>query len=121
MSRPSRRRLGAAVGAASRLPPAVLVLSLALAVPGALAAEHEVGIAEYTFAPAVIEIRRGDTVTWVNNEKRTSHSVVLDATGEESGRFFPGERWSRSFPETGEFAYHCGPHPEMTGRIVVRD
>lgn len=85
----------------------------------ACAADHEVSIAEYKFSPAVVEIRAGDTVTWINHEKRTSHSVSFDATGEESERFFPGEKWSRAFPQAGRFEYHCGPHPEMKGAVVV--
>ncbi|MBC9070962.1 cupredoxin domain-containing protein [Thauera sp. CAU 1555] len=119
--RSPRRQQGAAAGAVCRLPAAVLALAAALAAPGALAAEHEVSIVDYKFEPAVVEIRPGDTVTWVNNEKRTSHSVVFDATGEESERFFPGERWSHTFGQAGEFSYHCGPHPEMTGKVVVAD
>lgn len=100
---------------------AACALALALGAPGALAAEHEVSIADYKFQPAVLEIRRGDTVTWINNEKRTSHSVVFDASGEESERFFPGERWSYTFEKTGQYSYHCGPHPEMTGKVVVTE
>ncbi|AKU13491.1 blue (type 1) copper domain-containing protein [Azoarcus sp. CIB] len=83
------------------------------------AAEHEVSIVDYKYSPAVVEIRAGDTVTWVNREKRTSHSVLFEATGEESERFFPGEKWSRTFPRAGRFEYRCGPHPEMKGAVVV--
>ena len=58
-------------------------------------------------------------MTWVNAEKRVSHSVLFSATGEESERFFPGEQWSRRFDQAGRFEYRCGPHPEMKGLIVV--
>lgn len=87
----------------------------------ACAADHEVSIADYKFSPAVVEIRPGDTVTWINREKRTSHSVAFDATGEESERFFPGDKWSRIFPQAGRFEYRCGPHPEMRGTVVVSE
>ena len=86
---------------------------------GALAAEHEVSIVGYEYVPAEIHIAPGDTVTWVNNEKRTSHSVIFTKTGEESERFFPGEKWSHAFPQAGRFEYHCGPHPEMHGVVIV--
>ena len=86
---------------------------------GAWAAEHEIQIAQYTYTPAELTIKVGDTVTWINAEKRVSHSVLFNATGEESERFFPGERWSRKFDEPGRFEYRCGPHPEMQGVIVV--
>ncbi|THF57229.1 cupredoxin domain-containing protein [Pseudothauera rhizosphaerae] len=116
---PARRQKGAATGAARRLPAVVLALTAWLAVPAAWAAEHEIEVADSAFRPAVIHVRAGDTVTWVNREKRTSHSVAFDASGQESERFFPGERWSHTFTAAGEHAYHCGPHPEMTGKVVV--
>lgn len=87
----------------------------------AMAAEHEVRIADYRFEPMELRVRAGDTVIWVNDEKRTSHSVLFIGRGEESERFFPGERWSRAFPEAGRFEYRCGPHPEMLGVVIVED
>lgn len=87
----------------------------------AAAAEHVVLIEKYSFSPVELHIRKGDTVTWTNNEKRVSHSIVLMGRGEESERFFPGEKWSRVFPETGRFEYRCGPHPEMLGVVIVED
>lgn len=117
----ARRQQGAAGGAqVRRLPAAVLTLALLLA-PSLRAAEHQVEVVDSSFRPAELTIRSGDTVTWVNRERRTSHSVVFDATGAESERFFPGESWSHRFDSAGEYPYHCGPHPEMTGRIVVID
>ncbi len=87
----------------------------------ASAAEHQVVVEKYAFSPMELRIKRGDTVTWTNNEKRVSHSVLLLGRSEESERFFPGEKWSRVFPETGRFEYRCGPHPEMLGVVIVED
>lgn len=89
--------------------------------PLAIAAEHEVQISGYKYDPAELEIKRGDTVVWVNREKRVSHSVLFSGTGEESERFFPDEKWSRVFDEAGRFEYRCGPHPEMLGVVIVND
>ena len=101
---------------------AVMAVGLAVGVPGtALAAEHEVSVEKYTFSPAELHVRKGDTVTWVNNEKRVSHSVLLIGRSEESERFFPGEKWSRAFPEAGRYEYRCGPHPEMLGVVIVEE
>ncbi|WP_341645241.1 cupredoxin domain-containing protein [Thauera sp. SDU_THAU2] len=86
---------------------------------GAWAAEHEVRIVQYAYTPAELTIKAGDTVTWINDEKRVSHSVLFRGSGEESERFFPGERWSRKFEQAGRYEYTCGPHPEMKGLIVV--
>lgn len=95
---------------------------LALTLGGAAqAGEQTVEIVGYKFVPDEIRIKPGDTVTWVNREKRVSHSVLFLATGKESDRLFPDERWSRDFAEPGRYEYRCGPHPEMRAVIVVGD
>lgn len=97
--------------------------SLAL-VSSALSAQQtvEVTIAEYRFNPVEVRIKAGDSVSWINREKRTSHSVLFPAeNGLESERLFPGERWQRIFLKPGSYPYTCGPHPEMDGRIEVSE
>ncbi|HLO63856.1 MAG TPA: plastocyanin/azurin family copper-binding protein [Azonexus sp.] len=80
----------------------------------------EVGIAGYKFGPLEVSIKVGDSVRWTNHEKRTSHSVVFPAEGGlESPRMFPDESWVRRFEKPGRYDYHCGPHPEMKGVVVV--
>ncbi len=103
------------------MPLPILIAAALLTGGTAMAADYEVSVAEYKFAPPELRIRAGDTVTWVNREKRTSHSVLFNVTGEESERLFPDEKWTRAFPAAGRFEYHCGPHPEMTGVVVVED
>ena len=96
---------------------------LALVSFSALAEQtFEVNIEKYTFTPQEINIRVGDTVKWVNREKRTSHSVIFpQEDGRESERFFPDESWQRQFTQPGNYPYHCGPHPEMKGLVVVSE
>lgn len=96
----------------------VLALSLHFPVP---ALAHEIAVEKYMFTPSELTIRKGETVTWINREKRVSHSVVFLGSGEESERFFPDERWSRRFDTPGRYEYRCGPHPEMLGTIVVAE
>ena len=80
----------------------------------------EVGIEKYTYTPAEVTIRVGDTVKWINREKRTSHSVVFPQEGgRESDRMFPDESWQREFTQAGRYPYTCGPHPEMKGVVIV--
>jgi len=79
-------------------------------------------IRDYKFEPAVIEIRVGQTVKWTNGEKRTSHSIFFKGpSGFESDRLFPGESWERVFDKPGTYLYTCGPHPEMTGKVIVTE
>jgi plastocyanin len=95
---------------------------LALVFSGAILAQQtvEVRIQDYKFIPAEVRIKVGDTVKWINMEKRTSHSVLFPAeNGLESERMFPGEHWSRTFTAQGSHAYRCGPHEEMKGMVHV--
>lgn len=79
-----------------------------------------VHIENYTYTPATVRIKPGDTVRWVNDEKRTSHSILFPAeNNSESERLFPGEFWERKFTKKGRYAYLCGPHPEMKGAVIV--
>ncbi len=98
-------------------------VGLCLAVPVCHAGEVvEVGIADYKFTPSELKVRPGTTVTWINKEKRTSHSVLfLDPGAIESDRLFPGERHSRTFDKPGRYPYRCGPHEEMRGMIEVAE
>jgi len=97
--------------------PAVLALVSYTALAGQMV---EVSIEKYLFTPPEVSIRAGDTVKWVNREKRTSHSVVFPQEGgRESERMFPDESWERQFTQPGRYPYTCGPHPEMKGVIIV--
>jgi plastocyanin len=80
----------------------------------------EVSIQDYRFTPQEARIKAGDTVKWINREKRTSHSVLFPAeNGLESERLFPQEQWQRTFGQPGRHEYRCGPHEEMKGVVLV--
>jgi plastocyanin len=79
----------------------------------------EVVIDKMKFLPAQVKIKVGDSVKWINQEKRNNHSVRFESENLESERFFPGESWSRTFDKAGVYPYICGPHPEMTGQVEV--
>ncbi|WP_196140178.1 plastocyanin/azurin family copper-binding protein [Aliikangiella sp. G2MR2-5] len=81
----------------------------------------EVSILKYQFIPQVIVIKPGQTVRWTNQEKRQYHSVWFEKSGEpEPDYFFPDETYEKVFKESGEFDYRCGPHPEMIGKVIVK-
>jgi plastocyanin len=106
-----------------------LVLSLPLALPAALLPRRawaeplvvEVRIKGHLFVPETLTIKPGTTVRWVNDERRTTHSVLFPQEGGlESERLFPGDSWTRRFDQPGRHPYTCGPHPEMKGLIIVQ-
>lgn len=97
--------------------PALLALASFCA---AAAQTMEVTMQDYRFSPPEVRIKAGDTVKWINREKRTSHSVLFPAeNGLESERVFPDEHWQRTFTRPGSYSYRCGPHEEMKGIVVV--
>ena len=71
------------------------------------------------FSPTRIEIIAGTTVTWTNNDP-LFHTVSADDGSWDSGQIEPGKTFSRTFPQPGEYAVHCTPHPFMKAVIVVR-
>lgn len=81
----------------------------------------EVKTLKMRFIPEEVTINVGDTVRWVNIEKRQYHSVWFESLGEPEGEyFFPEESVEKRFDRPGDFDYRCGPHPKMIGKVHVR-
>ncbi len=80
-----------------------------------------VSMLKYQFVPEVIEIKAGQSVRWINKEKRQYHSVWFEKSGgQESDYLFPDESWEKTFDKPGVYEYRCGPHPEMIGKVIVQ-
>ena len=98
---------------------AFLGLLILAATSAALAAE--VRIKDYKFVPEKVTVKAGESVKWVNDEKRASHSIWFKGEGlPESERMFQGDSVERRFDKPGTYSYTCGPHPEMNGVVEVR-
>jgi len=81
----------------------------------------EVIIQKFKFIPEVVEIKKGQTIRWVNKEKRQYHSVWFEKLGEEESEYlFPDDTWDKTFDKAGDFEYRCGPHPEMIAKVIVK-
>ena len=72
-----------------------------------------------TFEPKRIEVPAGSTVTWTNNDQLV-HTITADDGSWDSGPIEPGETWTHTFTQPGEYAFHCTPHPFMKAVVVVR-
>lgn len=70
------------------------------------------------YAPGTLTVPAGTTVTWFNGDSMP-HTVTSDTGEFDSGIVHPGAIWERTFPIPGSYAYHCNPHPWMTGNITV--
>lgn len=72
----------------------------------------------------VVEILIGDTVKWQNADT-AAHTVtsgnVQDGPSDlfDSGLFPPGQQFSYTFDEIGNYPYYCVVHPWMDGIIMV--
>jgi len=77
-----------------------------------------VRIARLAFDAKTLRVRVGTTVRWTN-EDQLQHSVTADNGAFDSGLIEPGRSYERVFDRPGDYAYHCTPHPFMTGHIIV--
>ena len=77
-----------------------------------------VKIANFDFGPATITVPAGTSVTWTNNDD-DAHSVVADDKAFRSAPLDTGESYSFTFAKPGTYAYHCGLHPQMHGKVIV--
>jgi plastocyanin len=75
-----------------------------------------------SYKPNPIEIKVGDTVTWINNDS-SPHTVT--SSSDEGNITFDsdvlrrGETFSFTFDQEGQYPYFCTLHPNMIGTVVV--
>ena len=79
------------------------------------------------YKPAIINIPRGTTATWTNNdaEMHTVTSGNLDTGGPtgalfDSGPLASGRSYKHTFSDKGTFEYLCTLHPFMKGKVIVK-
>jgi plastocyanin len=75
-------------------------------------------IRKFAFGPTEVRVRAGERVTWINCDE-DSHTSTADGGQWASPLLAPGDAFTQIFSTTGEFSYHCEPHPFMTGRVIV--
>ena len=80
---------------------------------------HQVAIEGFVFRPRSLEIARGDTVVWVNNDP-FEHSAVSPERSVDSGVLTKGAQFLFVARERGNYDYRCALHPVMEGKLVVR-
>jgi len=82
------------------------------------AADTEVNIENFTFAPKELTVKAGTVIVFrnrddiphtVNGTNAEFHSKALDTD----------ESFSFTFANPGTYEYFCGLHPQMTGGVVV--
>lgn len=73
------------------------------------------------FAPTVLHVQVGDTVTWTNFDP-VAHTVSgANVAWGDYTQVQQGRSVSHQFTEAGAYPYYCFLHPGMIGAIVVGD
>lgn len=114
LTHPTRRRFGQGLGGA-------LALAGLPRPARAHAGPHEVEvrIARFVFDPAHIEIRVGDSVTWINDDLAPHTATAKDGAWDTSA-LDRGGTGRITFETAGAHAYFCAFHPHMKGMVLVR-
>lgn len=79
---------------------------------------HKVTIANRTFSPQSLTIKRHDQVQWENKD---NEAYQIKGDGWESPPIRPGRNFTQTFKEVGTFPYSCALHPEVEGTITVTE
>jgi plastocyanin len=88
----------------------------------AAASVHEVTMKSISYDPKSIEIKKGDSVEWIN-KAYTEHSATADGDVEkfDTGLIQQNKTSKKiEFGKAGTYSYHCSVHGKtMKGQIVV--
>lgn len=84
-----------------------------------------VSLRNLSFDPDTVTIKKGETVTWTNDDRRSrqimSGNPPIMTDDFMSPVLQPGDTWSHTFNETGDFPYHDMKIPNQLGRVVVEE
>jgi plastocyanin len=103
---------------ATGLAVAVFAVTAAFPAAPAQAADAEVQIDQFAFAPQRVTVKAGTTVTWINDED-IPHAVASSTKLFKSNALDTKDKFSFTFTTAGAYEYFCSLHPHMTGTIVV--
>jgi plastocyanin len=73
-----------------------------------------------SFSPNPVEVKVGETVTWINDDSGRHTITSKDGTF-DSGVMGKGQSFSHTFDKAGQYPYFCSPHPNMVGTVVVTE
>jgi len=99
----------------------VLALSAGVSAQGGQQAKgktYTVHIKGFEFTPEILEVSRGDTVVWMNDDI-VPHTATAKGAFDSKG-LTHGRSWSYVANKTGTHPYICSYHPTMKGELVVK-
>lgn len=96
--------------------PAPAAPQAAAASPSPTGKLYKVTIEGFAYHPETITIKKGDSITWTNEDAAPHTST---GKGFDSGLLKTTESWTYTFSETGTFDYVCSIHLYMKAHVVV--
>ncbi len=96
---------------------ATAALGVILTLP-AVAAGTEVNIDNFAFTPKELTVKAGTAIVFHNRDD-IPHSVVGTKGEFHSKVLDTDDSFSFTFTKAGTYAFFCGLHPQMQGRIIV--
>lgn len=82
---------------------------------------YVVEMKNFAFTPNALEIRAGDSVTFVNRDSVRHNAVATDGTTFRTPLLTQGESFTVRFDKSGVYEYLCEPHRSfMHGSITVK-
>jgi plastocyanin len=85
-------------------------------------------LTDTAFQPNPVQVSVGNTVTWTNNDSQP-HTVTSGSNGQPDNKFNsspnfnpllnPGQTFSHTFTEAGDYPYFCMLHPNQVGTVSV--
>lgn len=66
----------------------------------------------FSYDPDPVEIPAGTEIMW-NNVDDQAHTATADDESWDSGSLGPGDTYSQTFDEPGEYPYHCVFHASV--------
>jgi plastocyanin len=85
----------------------------------ALAADANVVMKNFDFAPMALSVPAGTTVVWTNQDGEP-HTVVSADGLFRSAALDQNDTFKFTFDKPGTYKYVCSIHPKMVGTITVK-
>jgi plastocyanin len=79
--------------------------------------QHNVEISGFAFVPKKLEVKPGDTITWINKDIVPHNIVESIEKSVISPDLAAGETYTLVVKKP--LVYHCGLHPSMKGKLSL--
>lgn len=121
---PARRALAFALAAFVILPSGAARLAFAASNDNADVAAagptYRVEIHNFAFSPNTLTVPKGARIVWINRDEEP-HTIVSTAGAFKASQALDtNDSFATTLDKPGAYAYFCGIHPMMVGKIIVR-